>query len=156
MANKYLIVKKSGIHNRGVFAKKDIPKGILIVEYRGRKVTREEGTRIEGETSKRGYTYIFELDKKYDIDGDVSYNDARYINHSCSPNCTIEYKDGHIWIVAKEDISKGDELSYNYGFDFDEKDYHKCACGSKNCVGYIADEEDWLKIKEFEKKKDMK
>jgi uncharacterized protein len=149
--NEFLEVKKSGIHNRGVYARKDIAKGKFIVEYTGKKVSKEEGTRIETETSKKGYTYIFELNDEWDIDGDDPNNGAKYINHSCNPNCEIVYKDNRIWIVAKRDIAEGEELSYNYGFEF-EDDNQKCACGSNNCVGYILDEEDWPKLKEAKKK----
>ena len=152
-SNEYTIVRKSGIHKRGVFAKKDIAKGTFVVEYKGRKVTKAEGARIDAETSKKGYTYMFELNKKWDIDGNVSYNGAKYINHSCSPNCKYAYKRGHIWIVAKKKIKKWDELSYNYGFDFKNYQRHKCKCGSKNCVGYILDKSFWKKLKKSKSRK---
>ena len=95
-----------------------------------------------------GSVYIFELDEQFDIDGNVSYNDAKYMNHSCEPNCDFEIKDGHIWIHAIRDINKGEEISYNYGYDFDD-DYkeHPCRCMSQKCVGYILAEEHWEKLK---------
>ncbi len=125
--SKYIIVKKSKIHSKGVFAKMDIPKGTKILEYVGEKITKAESDRRQTATLEeskknvsKGSVYIFELDKKYDIDGDVPYNTAKWINHSCDPNCKIVKKDGHIWIVAKRDIKKGEEISYNYDFDLEK------------------------------------
>ena len=66
--------------------------------------------------------YIFELNSKYDIDGSYLYNKARYINHSCNPNCEVEISRGHIWIVSRKRIKKGQELSYDYGYEFDKND----------------------------------
>ncbi len=80
------------------------------------------------------------MNKKFDIDGNVSWNPARLINHSCDPNCETEGDDDHIWIEAMRDIKKGEELSYDYCFDVDDYEEHPCKCGSKNCCGFIVDE----------------
>ncbi len=158
--NKYVEVKKSGIHNAGVFAKKFIPRGTQIIEYVGEKITKKESekraTKILEESKKnkeKGAVYIFEINKKYDLDGNVPYNSARFINHSCNPNCESENIDDKIWITATKDIQKGEELLYNYGYDIDSFDEHPCLCGSENCVGYIADEDKWIKLKQELKKK---
>tara|TARA_Y100001970_G_scaffold293950_1_gene444997 strand:- start:1911 stop:2399 length:489 start_codon:yes stop_codon:yes gene_type:complete len=158
-------VKKSYVHGSGVFATESIPKGSKIIEYIGEKITKSEGDKRSEKRIKRylhskktGSVYIFELNKKYDIDGSPSYNKARYINHSCSPNCEVEINRGHIWIVSIKNIKKGDELNYDYGYEFDKDDYkdHECRCGSKNCIGYIISSDDWVKYKKFLKNKRKK
>jgi len=157
--SQWIIVRTSKIHNKGVFAKKDIPKKTKIIEYVGDKVTKEESDRIwekhldrAEKNKKNGVVYIFELNKKCDIDGNVPYNTARYINHSCDPNCETDILKGKIWIISIRNIKKGEELTYNYGYDFDEWKDHRCKCGSKNCVGYILDEKHWPKLKKALKK----
>ena len=75
-------------------------------------------------------------------------NTARLINHSCSPNCEVVGKGLKLWIESIKDIKKGEELSYDYGFSFDEdfKDY-PCKCNSKNCCGYIVKQASRWRIK---------
>ena len=101
-----------------------------------------------------GSVYIFELNKKYDIDGSVSYNKAKYINHSCNPNCEVDIVDNRIWISSIKNIKKNDELSYDYGYEFDKDDFrdHICKCGEKNCIGYIISSDDWKNYFNFIKK----
>ncbi|MFP4567331.1 MAG: flavodoxin [Candidatus Woesearchaeota archaeon] len=158
--NEYIKVKKSGIHNAGVFAKKDIPKETKIIEYVGERITKKESEKradaILDESKKnkeKGAVYIFEINKKYDLDGNVPYNLARYINHSCMPNCESENIDGKIWISSIKDIKKGEELLYNYGYDIDSHEEHPCLCGADECIGYIAAENKWKKLKTQLKKK---
>ena len=160
--NEYILVGSSGIHRHGVFAKKDIPKGTRIAEYVGIKVPKEIGTMIETETFNRykddkenhAATYMFEIDENWDLDGDIPDNDPKYINHSCDPNCEVDIIEGRIWIDSIKDIKKGEEITYNYGFEISEKNphdfkHHPCKCGSKNCVGYILAEDEWPKMKEL-------
>ncbi len=155
------IVKKSKVHGRGVFAAKDILKNVRIIEYIGEKITKSEGDRrsermlLKYLNSKtKGSVYIFELNKRYDIDGSPLYNKARFINHSCNPNCEVEISRGRIWISSIKKISKGEELCYDYGYEFDEEDYkdHICRCRSKKCIGYIISSDDHAKYKRFKKK----
>lgn len=156
-ANFHIIKKKSPIHGIGIYAKKWIPKGTKIVEYVGEKVTKTESDRRGPQLVKYardykelGAVYLFELNKRYDIDGYVPYNIAKYINHSCDSNCEVDIIRGHIWIIALRDIVKGEELFYNYGYDdFNEFKDHPCRCGSKRCVGYIMAEEHWPRLKNF-------
>ena len=154
-------VRKSKVHGTGVFATEDIKKGKKIIEYIGKKVTKAEGDKISENRIKRylnskttGSVYIFELNSRYDIDGSPLYNKARYINHSCSPNCEVDIIRGKIWITSIKKISKGDEFSYDYGYDFDKDDFndHVCNCGSLNCIGYIISKEDWPKYKRWKKR----
>lgn len=159
--NDFVGVEKSKVHGTGVFALKDIPEGTKIIEYVGRKITKKESDDVfdkqfaQYEKDKKKYpgVYLFELNKKYDLDGDVSWNPAKYINHSCSPNCETDIIKGHIWIIAIKDIKKGEEISYDYGYDLENYEDHPCWCGSKNCIGYIVSQEHWSKLKKTLKKK---
>ncbi len=148
-------VKTSRVHGKGVYASKNIKKGTKIIEYIGEKISRKEGNkRSENRikkylgSSKMGSVYIFELNNKTDIDGSPLYNKARYINHSCDPNCEVDIDSGKIWISSIKNIKKGDELSYDYGYSFDKDDYkdHACKCGSKYCIGYIISSDEWDKF----------
>ena len=159
--SEYIIVKKSGIHNTGVFAKIDIPKGEKIIEYVGEIITKAQSDKRaqkqldNSENHKKdGGVYIFELNKTYDIDGKVSWNKAQFINHSCEPNAESENIRGHVWIIATKDIKKGDEILYDYGYDLKNYKDHPCLCGSKNCVGYIVGRRHWSRLKKkIEKEK---
>lgn len=95
----------------GLYTFTPIPKGACIVEYTGREVTEEE---VDKSNSK----YLFELTKTRTIDGAPRSNRARYVNHSCRPNCEIETWRGHIYVMAKRAIKEGEELSYHYGKDY--------------------------------------
>lgn len=162
----YIVVHKSKIHGTGVYAKKNIPAETTIIEYTGRKITKKESDDIYNEQyamheqnkEHNGAVYIFELDKKWDIDGNVSWNTARYINHSCSPNAEAVNTDKKILIQAVRPIKKGEEITYNYGYDIDNYEDHPCRCGAPNCIGYIADEDHWPKLRRIlaEKKKRKK
>ncbi|MFQ5474637.1 MAG: SET domain-containing protein [Candidatus Nanoarchaeia archaeon] len=152
--SEYMEVRRSKIHNNGIFAVKDIPKGAYIIEYVGEKITKKEAEKrgqktleeAEKNGSKGGF-YLFSLNSRYDIDGDVDWNTAKWINHSCNPNCEALDDDGHIWIVALRNIKMGEELSYDYGCDLEDYESHPCRCGSPNCVGYIVDRDLWPKLK---------
>ena len=148
--NEYIIVKESSIHNKGVFAKILIPKGTRILQYVGEKVTHEEGEkRSEKSTTNSGLVYIFELNETHSIDGDVSYNAAKYVNHSCNPNCEVDIINDQIWYIALRDILPEEELYLDYNYSFEPEFWkHPCRCGSKNCRGYIIDEDDMPKVKE--------
>jgi SET domain-containing protein len=99
--------------------------------------------------------YLFTLNERYVLDGDTKTNTAKYINHSCDPNCEVDIIKGKIWIIAIKDIKKGDELSYDYGFGYDA-DFRQfpCKCGSKNCCGYIVrDDQRWRINRKYAKTK---
>jgi SET domain-containing protein len=133
----------SQIHGKGVFAAQDIKKGTRILPYIGEKIAKAEATR----RIAQGNTYIFFLDAQYDIDGSTLKNTARYINHSCDPNCESDILDGQIWILALRDIRDGEELSYDYGYELDGYEHRPCTCEAKNCCGYILDRQYWGLIK---------
>ncbi len=151
-------VSKSSIHGTGIYATKNIAKNKKIIEYVGEKISKKEGDiRSEKRLKKyldskiTGSVYIFELNRKYDIDGSVKYNKARFINHSCNPNCEVDIIDDHIWISSIKSIKKGDELSYDYGFEFNKEDFrdHICKCGAKNCIGFIISSDHWQKYLKY-------
>ena len=153
--------KKSKIHGIGITASNDIKKNKKIIQYIGDKITKKEGdkrsaARIKKYLNKKneGSVYIFELNKTYDIDGSPLYNKARYINHSCDPNCEVDIIKNEIWISSIKKIKKGEELSYDYGYLFDKDDYsdHVCKCSSIKCIGYIISQDDWPKYKKYLKK----
>ena len=152
--SEYIIVENSSIHGKGVFASKDIKKGTKIIEYVGEKISKEESDvrateqEEKSKNSDEGAVYIFDINDEFDIDGNVEWNTARLINHSCNPNCETEQdEDDRVWIIAMKDIKKGEEITYNYGYEYDNYEEHLCRCGSDNCVGYIVAEKHWKKLK---------
>ena len=143
--------KSSNIDNRGLFASKNIKKGTKIIYYTGKIITKKQ-TENNPKFDNDKAIYLFNLNNRYDLDGDFVYNTARLINHSCDPNCEVEGKGLKLWISSIKDIKKNEELTYDYGFSFDEnyKDF-PCKCGSKNCCGYIVREGSRWRIKKKEK-----
>lgn len=138
----HLEVRSSSIHRRGVFALQPLQKGKRIIEYTGRKLDEAQVDRSQSD-------YIFQLTPKIFIDGK---NTARYINHSCEPNCEVEITRGHIWIKALRNIKPGEELVYNYSYDLEEAKDYPCACGAKKCPGVILDKLYWPDLKRIQKK----
>jgi len=151
--SKWCEVRRSGVHGRGLFARRRIPAETYVIEYVGEKIDKDEANErgwarmdFARETGDAA-VYIFTLDDRWDIDGNVPENAARLINHSCDPNCEAFIEDDQIWIAALRDIEKDEELCFNYGFDLENYEEHPCRCGAKRCVGYIAGEEYWPKLK---------
>jgi len=97
----------------------------------------EEQYKLSKKNKQNGAVYVFELNNKYDIDGCVKYNTARFINHSCEPNSRYKQERLRIWIVALRNIKKGEEITYDYGYDMEDYKDHPCRCSSKKCIGYI-------------------
>ncbi len=122
-----LIVKR-GTHGLGLFATSDHKKGDFIIEYTGEKIT-------TATANERGGQYLFELNKDYVIDGRGRENKARYINHSCRPNCypEIDEDERHIYIYAKRSIKAGEELNYNYGKAFWREYIEPKGCRCSHC-----------------------
>ena len=149
-------VEQSSIHNRGIFAARDIPNGTQIMEYYGERIGKAESLKRSNERLDRAKVtgeaavYIFTLNKRWDLDGSsVEPNDARFINHSCDPNSQAYQEKNRIFIHAERDIKAGEELTYNYGFDLDHWADHPCRCGSKYCVGFILDRQHWPALLEI-------
>ena len=146
-------IKKSKIDNRGLYAATNIKKNTKIIEYKGKIITVKE-TETNPKFDNDKAIYLFNLNKKYDLDGDFKYNTARLINHSCDPNCEVDGVGLKLWIYAVKDIKKNEELTYDYGFSFD-KDYKDfpCRCGAKKCVGFIVNSQSRWRIKKSKKRK---
>ena len=136
-------VRHSDIHGRGVFATRTIRKGADIVEYRGQRITMKEADRRPDSDPDNPYhTFLFELDDGRVIDAAVRGNAARWINHSCAPNCEpYEDDDGRVFIAAKRTIRKGEELGYDYRLNVDGRvtkemrEAYTCRCGAPRCRG---------------------
>jgi uncharacterized protein len=134
---EWIRFSRSRIHGLGGFARTAIAKATRLIEYVGEKIDKHESLRrCQGNNE-----YIFTLDEHQDVDGNVDWNPARLLNHSCDPNCDAELDAGHIWIVANRHIRAGEEVTFNYGFDLEDYKNYFCHCGSPNCVGYIVAEE---------------
>jgi SET domain-containing protein len=147
-------VKKSNIdrNGRGLYATKDIKAGTRIIDYVGKIITKKQTEESEKFDNSKPI-YLFDLNSRYDLDGNVSWNTARLINHSCLNNCDYEGKGLKLWVNANRDIKMCEELTCNYGFSYDS-DYKQfpCKCGLKNCVGYIVREGSrWRINKKFKK-----
>ncbi|GCC20758.1 hypothetical protein chiPu_0019325, partial [Chiloscyllium punctatum] len=135
--NVYLA--RSRIQGLGLYAAKDLEKHTMVIEYIGTIIRNEVANRREKlyETQNRG-VYMFRINNEHVIDATLTGGPARYINHSCAPNCVAEVvtfdKEDKIIIISSRRIPKGEELTYDYKFDF-EDDQHKipCHCGALNC-----------------------
>jgi len=137
------VVRNSPIHGRGVFAGRTIRKGTCIVEYRGERISmREAVRRPDSDPDSPFHTFLFELNDGQLIDASVRGNAARWINHSCNPNCEpFEDDDGRVFIEARRTIRKGEELAYDYKLSLGgritakiRRDYG-CLCGASGCRG---------------------
>jgi uncharacterized protein len=138
-------VRRSKIQGRGVFATRKILKGTEIIEYKGEIISdKEADRRYPWNDEERHHTFLFQLDDGSIIDAGPRGNAAKYINHSCDPNCeAVEDEDGRVFIYALRDIRKGEELSYDYHFILEEphnaanKKLYPCYCGTAKCRGTI-------------------
>ena len=126
------VVRDSGIHGRGVFATRTIRKGTTIIEYRGERTTWAIARRRpDSDPDNPAHTFIFETTDGIVIDADVRGNAARWINHSCAPNCeSYEDDDGRVFIEARRTIRAGDELTYDYRLSLDGR-IRKRACAPR-------------------------
>ncbi|WP_224247817.1 SET domain-containing protein [Hyalangium gracile] len=137
-------LRESPIQGRGAFATRRIRKGARIIEYTGEHITQDEADeRYDDEAMGRHHTFLFTLDEDTVIDAAVDGNEARFINHSCDPNCQALIEDEKIFIYALKDISPGEELCYDYayeraeGMDEESEKLYMCRCGAKSCRGTI-------------------
>jgi SET domain-containing protein len=119
--------RRSKIHRWGVFATERIPKNKRVIHYAGEKISNRESLKRERRYIQNGHIWCFKLTNRTVIDAGVGGNVARFINHSCTPNCYIDIKKGIIWIRAARTIRRGEELTYDYNTDGDG--LIKCRCG---------------------------
>jgi SET domain-containing protein len=137
-------IHTSPIQGNGAFATRQIPRGVRLIEYAGQRLTPDEADRrypdFEGD---RHHTFLFAIDDDIVIDAAVDGNEARFINHSCDPNCDAVIDDGRIWIETIRDIAPGEELAYDYAYILEErhspaaKKRFPCHCGAATCRGTI-------------------
>ena len=146
---KSIIVRRSAIHGNGVFAARNLPVGVELIEYGGRRITHKQADKLNAGNADSGHTFLFTLNDKYVIDGDDEGNAARWINHSCMPNCQgflIEDEGGdprkdRVVIESIRPIRAGEELTYDYGITLEErhtphmKKIWECRCGKSRCTG---------------------
>jgi SET domain-containing protein len=145
---KRYAVRRSGIHGRGVFAATKIRKRTVVIEYKGQRASWDEAMeRPDSDPDDPAHTFLFELDDGRVIDARVRGNAARWINHSCDPNCkTFEDEDGRVFIEAKRKIRKGEELCYDYRLIVEgrltkrERAQYVCRCGAAKCRGTMLDD----------------
>ena len=137
-------IRQSTIQGKGAFALRWIPAGTRIIEYLGDRITPEEAdARYDDDSMERHHTFLFAVDDKTVIDAGVRGNVARFINHSCEPNCEAVDYGGRIFIEALRDIAPGEELFYDYAYELDEpltqalKRMYPCHCGAATCRGTI-------------------
>ena len=143
-ANRYFEIRESEVQGKGGFAITKIRKGQRIIEYTGEIIsTDEEAERYDDENMDRHHTFLFSIDEDWTIDAGTIGSDAKYINHSCDPNCEAVNEDGHIFIEAVRTIQPGEELNYDYSYEQEEPltqeliDQYPCYCGAENCRGTI-------------------
>ena len=143
--------RRSSIHGRGVFAIAPIHAGDTLIQYKGRLITHAQADRIYGDGADSGHTFLFTLNARYIVDANSGGNSARWINHSCDPNCQAlieESRDGDprrdkVVIEAMRDIAPGVELTYNYGIVLEVPHTQRmralwaCRCGARHCTGTL-------------------
>ena len=135
-------VRRSRVHGRGVFALRRIRKGTRIIEYLGDRVShRQADLRYEHKDISDNHTFLFIVDRSVVIDGGANGNDARFINHSCDPNCESLIEDRRVFIEAVATIQPGEELTYDYQIQREHDDppgieeVFACHCGFPECRG---------------------
>jgi SET domain-containing protein len=138
----YFQVRRSPVHGMGAFALRRIPKGTRIIEYLGERVSHQEADRrYESKAADDAHTFLFIVDARTVIDAGVDGNEARFLNHSCHPNCESVIEGGRVFIEAVRTIEPGEEMTYDYQIqreaddppDIDE--VFICRCGFADCRG---------------------
>jgi SET domain-containing protein len=142
--NPHFELRRSKIQGQGAFALRPIKKGTKIIEYTGERISNDEADQRYDDTKmRRHHTFLFTLSSRTIVDGGVGGNEAAYINHSCDPNCEAIIDRSRIWIYAKKNIAEGEELVYDYQYewqdDYTDEDVklYVCRCGSPKCRGTI-------------------
>jgi hypothetical protein len=131
--NEWIEFRPSNIHGMGAYAHRTIPEGTLVIQYVGERIDKPESAR----RCEANNPFIFELDEGHDIDGNVDWNPARWINHACEPNAETQVLDDAIWVVALRDIQPGEEVTFNYRYSLEDYRDYPCCCGAPDCVKYI-------------------
>ena len=140
--------RNSEIHGRGVYAVAPIKKGTRVLEYLGERISHDEAdSRYEQKGDDDGHTFLFIASDDVVIDAGVDGNDARFINHSCAPNCETVIENERVYIDAIRVIKPGEELGYDYQLTWESTDdpgelaLYACRCGARKCRGTMLDKE---------------
>ncbi|MGH8178325.1 MAG: SET domain-containing protein [Steroidobacter sp.] len=140
--------RNSHIHGRGVYAVAPIRKGARVIEYLGERISHAEADcRYELKGQDTGHTFLFIASNRTVIDASVDGNDARFINHSCNPNCETVIEGSRVFIDAIRNIKPGEELGYDYQLTWESTDepeelaLYACRCGARKCRGTMLDRE---------------
>jgi len=141
-----VLVRRSRIQGRGVFAASDIVEGERIIEYTGALLSHAQADALcDDPSARRHHTFLFAVDDRYVIDGANGGNDSRFINHSCDPNCESVIVGRRVYIQALRAIESGEELLYDYWYVTDEsytlddlRRVYPCRCRAANCRGTLA------------------
>ncbi len=146
--NPYVVVRRSGIHGRGVYAARRIRKGTRIIEYVGERITHEVAdARYDAKPADDGHTFLFVVDDETCIDAGIGGNAARFINHRCDANCETIIENRRVFIEALRTIQPGEELGYDYQLTWESTDdpeelkLYACGCGASGCRGTMLDRE---------------
>ena len=141
-ASRRILVRRSGVHGKGVFAVAALTRKEVIIEYKGEVISWKEALRRHPhDPSDPNHTFYFHIDDGNVIDAKVGGNSARWINHACQPNCEADQVNGRVFIKALRSIRPGEELFYDYGLVLDERQTKKvkkqfeCRCGTPRCRG---------------------
>lgn len=137
-------IRESVIAGKGAFAIRPITKGERLIEYTGERISHAVAdARYDDESMNEHHTFLFSVTSRTVIDASHGGNEARFINHSCDPNCETEVEKGRVFIYALRDIPVGEELHYDYAYERsgdetaeDERRY-QCRCGTAKCRGSI-------------------
>lgn len=145
---KKIVTRRSAIHGNGMFAVEKLAKGERLIEYKGRRRTHEDVDAGDSGDVDSGHTFLFTVNDDWVIDANFQGNDARWINHSCAPNCEAvldedddDPKQSRVFIDAIRAIKPGEELTYDYGITLAErhtprlKKIWACCCSAKACTG---------------------
>lgn len=141
--NEFFEVRESPIQGLGAFAIRPIPAGTRLIEYAGERLTPEQADARYPDDGERHHTFLFAIDDDIVVDAAVNGNEARFLNHSCDPNCDVIVEDKRLWIETIRDVEPGEELVYDYAFILPErhtpaaKRRYPCRCGSTSCRGTI-------------------
>jgi uncharacterized protein len=136
-------IRPSPIQGLGAFATRFIPAGTRLIEYAGQRLTPAEADARYPDDDGRHHTFLFAIDDDIVIDAAFEGNEARFINHSCDPNCDAVIDDSRIWIETIRDVEPGEELAYDYAYILEErhtpaaKRRYPCSCGAATCRGTI-------------------
>ena len=137
--------RNSAIHGTGVYAIAPIKKGTRVIEYLGDRISHAEADRRYEDKGDDGHTFLFIASNRTVIDAGTDGNDARFINHSCAPNCETVIEGSRVFIDAIRAIKPGEELGYEYQLTWESTDdaeelaLYSCRCGAKRCRGTMLD-----------------